>query len=510
MTSAETIAALNRDTANTANSLKPIFDKKKVEAGFEIVTAFQQQADQFLTNRAQEIDALKVRGQDPTLTPAEREQALAAAFKLEGQWGPSGTYRRVLSALSAGAAGDVTGSSGAFMQSAAVNYLQGLSASEVKKIADSLGPGPKAEAVRTSLHAIVGCAGAAASGQACSAGALGAGASSVFATLLKHVAGESLSAQEREARGNLLASLVTGVAQALPVETATSTLAAVTEATNNALRLGELKSFAVQAASCEVLSNCEQIREQFQQLSLKNRDEMISVCAQDSAQCRQNYGEFVEGVTAYRQELDAINTMTLPAGFKTDLAVYLMQHQEAISVALNTELAVQLQDRYGLSMERATQVAGVAMGAVGVVKGARNTAKTIGDKNSVATDGRITRAVLTPYGEAIQSRDAVAIAACTKVEQGATLYRIGTIGKSEAAEAQFWSLEHPSSPGYAARYGVPAENIANANFVETATIKPGTIFVTRSAPAVGNSPGGGIEVVVPPGGVQIKYFGTTK
>ena len=47
------------------------------------------------------------------------------------------------------------------MQSAAVNYLQGLAASEVKKITDSLGQGPKAEAVRTSLHAIVGCAGAA-------------------------------------------------------------------------------------------------------------------------------------------------------------------------------------------------------------------------------------------------------------------------------------------------------------------------------------------------------------
>ena len=39
------------------------------------------------------------------------------------------------------------------------------------------------------------------------------------------------------------------------------------------------------------------------------------------------------------------------------------------------------------------------------------------------------------------------------------------MGKSQAAEAQFWSLEHPDSPSYAQRYGIPQENIANANFV---------------------------------------------
>eukprot|EP00887_Chlorella_sp_A99_P004394 scaffold37.g4394.t1 len=72
MTPDETIASLNRDTTSTEHALKPIFDKQKIEAGFEIVQAFQQQAGQFLTNRAQEIDALKSRGQDSALTQAER------------------------------------------------------------------------------------------------------------------------------------------------------------------------------------------------------------------------------------------------------------------------------------------------------------------------------------------------------------------------------------------------------------------------------------------------------
>ena len=70
------------------------------------------------------------------------------------------------------------------------------------------------------------------------------------------------------------------------------------------------------------------------------------------------------------QHQDAISAMDLPAGFKTDLAAYLMQHQEAISVTLSTEIAKQLQKRYGLSTEQVTQATALAMGAVGGIKGA--------------------------------------------------------------------------------------------------------------------------------------------
>jgi hypothetical protein len=124
----------------------------------------------------------------------------------------------------------------------------------------------------------------------------------------------------------------------------------------------------------------------------------------------------------------------------------------------------------------------------------------------VSGSGATPEAISTPYGDALQSDDPVAIAARAQVANGATLYRIGTIGQSHAAEAQFWSLENPANPGYAARYGIPAENVEHANFIETATLPPGTPFVTRPAPAVGANPGGGIEVVVPPGSVKMKYF----
>jgi LysM repeat protein len=123
---------------------------------------------------------------------------------------------------------------------------------------------------------------------------------------------------------------------------------------------------------------------------------------------------------------------------------------------------------------------------------------------TVAND--VVKGVNTPYGPAFQSTDSAAIAARAQVESGATLYRVGTSGKSQAAEAQFWALEHPNTPGFAQRYGIPVENVQNINFIEAATLNPGTTFITRPSPGVGTNVGGGIEVVVPKGGVQMKWF----
>lgn len=117
-----------------------------------------------------------------------------------------------------------------------------------------------------------------------------------------------------------------------------------------------------------------------------------------------------------------------------------------------------------------------------------------------------TEAVSTPYGPAAQGTDAASVAARSQVEGGTTLYRRGTLGKSAASEGQFWSLEHPSTPGYASRYGLPAENVANADFIESATLRPGSPFITRAAPGIGQNVGGGIEAVVQPGGVTMCGF----
>ena len=82
------------------------------------------------------------------------------------------------------------------------------------------------------------------------------------------------------------------------------------------------------------------------------------------------------------------------------------------------------------------------------------------------------------------------------------------MGRSAASEAQFWALEPPLSPTYPNNYGIPAENVANADFVESGTLRPGTPFITRPAPGIGENVGGKIEVVVPENGVKLDTFCT--
>ncbi|WP_230960288.1 hemagglutinin repeat-containing protein [Burkholderia territorii] len=226
-TAAESVASINRDTSNTGGALAPIFDKDKIQAGFDITSQFINQAGTFVAIRAAEADAAKAAAKDPTLTPEQRAAAQQRADELNANWGPSGAYRQVLTALSVAAGGNVTGGLGQFAQSATVAYLQQLGANQVKQIADSLG----SEEARAALHAIVGCAGAAASSQSCGAGALGAASSSVLGSLL--APSTNLSASEREARDNLVTSLVAGVAAVSGQDVATAAGAGKIEVENN-------------------------------------------------------------------------------------------------------------------------------------------------------------------------------------------------------------------------------------------------------------------------------------
>ncbi len=113
--------------------------------------------------------------------------------------------------------------------------------------------------------------------------------------------------------------------------------------------------------------------------------------------------------------------------------------------------------------------------------------------------------IKTPFGKATQEMTKDAMTTRAKVQNGDFMYRLGKRGRSQTGkDAQFWSLEHPKTLGYSQRYGIPEENIANADFIERATIKDGSNFVTRKAPPVGNSKGGGIEIVTTKDGVSVE------
>lgn len=99
------------------------------------------------------------------------------------------------------------------------------------------------------------------------------------------------------------------------------------------------------------------------------------------------------------------------------------------------------------------------------------------------------------------------------VSNDGTLYRIGTMNRSTAAEAQYWSLENPSNITdiniFPVKYGIPVENLKSGDlFIEIAKPKPNVPLITREAPGVGSNSGGSIEIVVPENGVSLESFHT--
>ncbi|ADN62076.1 DUF769 domain-containing protein [Xylella fastidiosa] len=119
------------------------------------------------------------------------------------------------------------------LQNAAVNYIQSLGAREIKDLADTLG----SDTARSALQGLLGCAGAAAQGQACGAGAVGGAAAVVINSLLDRANGAeaaSLSAEEKQHRTDLVTSLVAGITTAAGGDAAVSSAAARLETENNA------------------------------------------------------------------------------------------------------------------------------------------------------------------------------------------------------------------------------------------------------------------------------------
>ena len=241
-TAEQTIAAVNRDVSSDkdgSHALKPIFDQKEIQNGFAIVSALTREVGTFLNNRAKEADAAKqtadaVFAEENAKPIGQRDEArLRGAMDQyidAAKWAPNGEYRQYVTAIVGAAAGNVTGTGSQFAQAAAVNYLQGLGAEQIKKIADNL----DSEPARAALQGLLGCAGAAAKEGSCGSGALGASAGTVINSLLESA--EELSNTEKEARKSLVTSLVAGIATAIGSgSVATATTAAQLETENNAL-----------------------------------------------------------------------------------------------------------------------------------------------------------------------------------------------------------------------------------------------------------------------------------
>ncbi|AOU90937.1 two-partner secretion domain-containing protein [Achromobacter ruhlandii] len=387
LTATQTIAALNRDTSSdTLNALKPIFDKEKIEAGFEIASEVNRQVGQFLETRAREAkaleDALKNEPEGP------RRDQLKQAFEDAKTWGPGGESRRWLTAILGAVSGNVTGAAGDAIQATAVNYLQGLGATEVKKLVAQMEPGPKGEAARAALHAIVGCAGAASTGANCSAGALGAGVGAVLNALLDQD-GKKLNPTEKEQRSNLVRSLVAGISTAVGADAVVATYSAALETESNHLTVLQQEGRIREWVQCKDTACRDEVRARYADLSKKQRAELVDC---EGAECAKNARKLTALAASYdaraselleksrregglseadREELKAVKGMSL---------LILSDRNEVLQRAILAGSEEAKKDAWNSIATEGALGAAAAVGAVRPNKISGNTKAPIGQK----------------------------------------------------------------------------------------------------------------------------------
>lgn len=267
-------AAISRETAD-AGALTQRFDeamRRDIEQGFAATRALTNEVGTFFANRGAEEKAAKDKvaaakeelrtGQDSrgnmlTADDLARSQTVVTeqtkrAKDLNDTYGGGSAARLIATAITGAAGSNVSGGLTSLVRGAAANVLQGLAVTKVKRIADSLtdkdgNATAGSEGVRAALQAVVGCAGAAAGGSSCGSAATGAAASVVTNYLLtafidpkpeidpKTSRPTDRSLEDQEARKNLVATLVAGIAAGSGLDVAAAVVAAQLETERNDL-----------------------------------------------------------------------------------------------------------------------------------------------------------------------------------------------------------------------------------------------------------------------------------
>ncbi|WNN44898.1 hypothetical protein [Winslowiella toletana] len=99
-------------------------------------------------------------------------------------------------------------------------------------------------------------------------------------------------------------------------------------------------------------------------LSLKQRNELIVTCASDAAACKEKYGDIPANSMLVHEAIDRALGEDIPWAMKIDLSVLLLQQMDESGIVNSTEFAQQLQTLYGLDSQKAEILAGATMAAV--------------------------------------------------------------------------------------------------------------------------------------------------
>ncbi|GCO83339.1 hemagglutinin-related protein [Escherichia coli] len=382
----QNIAGLSRDPENANGSIAPIFDREKEQKRLQEAQVISQISGQMsnIVMTYGETEAMKAaRKEHPGMSDAQLRETPEYREVMKG-YGTGSTPQMVVQAITGVLGGLNAGNPGQVLAG-------GLNPAVAQLIKQSTGDNREANLM---AHAVWGALAAQLGGNNAASGAAGAFSGELAARYIidNYYGGrtDSLSEQERQ-QISMLATIASGIAGGLAGNSTASAgmgaMAGKNAVENNYLSADQIDNFAARAKGCEARGDCGQIVKEMEDLSLKQRNELIATCASSPTACKEKYGDIPANSLLVHEAIDRALGEDIPWAMKNDLSVLLMQQMDESGIVSSTDFAQRLEKQYGLDSQRAEILAGAAMAAVtgGLGKGGKPAAGTAG-KNIVVVD----------------------------------------------------------------------------------------------------------------------------
>ncbi|EPF5500539.1 VENN motif pre-toxin domain-containing protein [Yersinia enterocolitica] len=366
----QNVADLSRDVEHANNALSPIFDKEKEqnrlreinligEIGNQVADIARTQgkiAEEKALKDPKAIQAAKdALAENGNLTPTNKQLVEQIRNTASASYGSD--LQRAIQAATAITQGLTGGNIGQALAGGSAPYL----AHEISKYL----PADQSLGANLMAHAVLGTVVGHFSGNA-TVGAVSAFTAEAAAPAIIKAMGwdkDSLTEKQKQTV-SALATLAGGLVGDSSSSAVAGAQAGKNAVENNYLSAKQIDDFAARAKGCDARGDCNQIVKEMEDLSLKQRNELIVTCASDAAACKEKYGDIPANSMLVHEAIDRALGEDIPWSMKNDLSVLLLQQMDESGIVNSTEFAQKLQTIYGLDSQKAEILAAAAMATV--------------------------------------------------------------------------------------------------------------------------------------------------
>ncbi len=390
----QNVSDLSRDVEHANQTLSPIFDKEKEQKRLQQAQLIGEIGNQAMDIARTEGDIrsinagkaeLAAKGEKEPGKGATKEQWKAYNDKLHAtdsykatqkEWGTGSSVQKGMQAATAA----IQGLAGNNLAQAMAGGLSPYAAGVIKAMTTNA-DGSTNVAANAMAHAVWGAVAAKASGNSALAGAAGAATGELMARyiageLYPDVKPENLTEDQKQtlsALGTLAAGLAGGLVGEGTGDAVAGAQSGKNAVENNYLTATQIDEFAARAKGCDSRGDCKQIIKEMETLSVAQQDQLVAVCAQDAAACKQKYGEIPANGMLVREAIDRVLGADVPWSMKNDMSALLAQQLEAEGVVSSTDFAQRLMQIKGIDPQQAELLAGAVLSAMsgGMGKGGK-------------------------------------------------------------------------------------------------------------------------------------------